>query len=117
MNQITMLALAAALFTAGCASSGTDSAATANVVQAKPTFTDEEKANMTAEEKAGVYNETALAEERVVCRRQVVTGSHRKKTVCRTSAQIKADQDAAHEALRSTTRGGTLGGGGSGDGN
>lgn len=102
--KLTGILLMSAMFAAGCSSTPVDNEAAA-AEAAKPTFTDEEKAAMTTDEKVAIHNETAKPEDRVVCRRQVVTGSHRKKMVCRTSGQIRQDQDAAAELLRDTVRG------------
>ncbi len=96
---IKMLSLAAvtmAVVLGGCATSDTNptSAPTAEQVAATNSAS-----------KAEAYNESVAEEDRVYCRRVVVTGSHKKRTVCRTASQRRAEAEAAQEAIRSVTRG------------
>lgn len=101
MKHAGML-LAMAMLVTGCASSGTETKSTA-AATAKPTFTEEEKANMTQEEKVAIHNATAEEEDQVICRREGITGSHKKRTVCRTVKQIQQDQDDARDSMKSAT--------------
>jgi len=43
-------------------------------------------------------------ESRLVCRSEVATGSHRKKTTCQTVAQIRRARDQSQHQLRQTQR-------------
>ena len=66
-----------------------------------PQFTEAEKAEMSTEEKADIYNASVAQEEdRVTCRRVTPTGSHRSKTICRTVSEAEIERDAAQETLR-----------------
>lgn len=66
------------------------------------------KAEMTHEEKVAAYNEQqADKEDKVVCRTITPTGSHRKKTICRTVSEIKKDRDSAQDAMRQMQNPGT----------
>jgi hypothetical protein len=99
------LAACAMALTAGCSSMPTSQ--TTKDLQDAPKYTQEEKDAMTEEEKVALYNES-MTEDRneVVCRRQHVVGSHFKKTVCKTRAEMAQEQESAQEALR---RGGGYG--------
>jgi type IV pilus biogenesis protein CpaD/CtpE len=93
LHRLSVLSAAALL--AGCAS--TD----APMKETAPQFTEAEKAEMSTEEKAEVYNASVAQEEdRVVCRRVTPTGSHRSKTVCRTVSEAAVEREAAQETLR-----------------
>ncbi len=90
-----LFALIAAGLLAGCAS--TD----APMNETAPQFTEAEKAEMSTDEKADVYNASVTDEEdRVICRRVTPTGSHRSKTICRTVSEAAVERDAAQETLR-----------------
>jgi len=90
-----LFALFAAGLLAGCAS--TD----APMKETAPQFTEAEKAEMSTDEKAAVYNASLTDEEdRVICRRVTPTGSHRSKTICRTVSEAAVERDAAQETLR-----------------
>lgn len=65
-----------------------------------PTFTQEEIDAMTTEEKLAIYNKHVPAKEKLVCRKQKPTGSHRFETVCRTVSEAHDDRDAAETFLR-----------------
>jgi predicted kinase len=101
MNKIAVMPMSACILalTAGCSSMPTSQ--TTQDLQTAPQFTEEEKEAMTTDEKAAVYNESMSRErDEIVCRRQHVVGSHFKKTVCRTRAEIEAEREAAQMALR-----------------
>lgn len=88
-------ALFAVVLIAGCAS--TD----APMNETAPKYTEAEKAEMSTEEKADIYNASVAQEEdRVTCRRVTPTGSHRSKTICRTVSEAEIERDAAQETLR-----------------
>jgi hypothetical protein len=80
---------------AGCAS--TEAPMTSDA----PKFTETEKAAMTTEEKAELYNASLENEEdRVICRRYTPTGSRQATTICRTVAEAEIEREAAQETLR-----------------
>lgn len=79
---------------AGCASPATRDAASG------PKFTEEEKAAMTEEEKLAIYNEQVREQDRVTCRPQRTTGSHMTRRVCRSAEDVRAEREAAEQAIR-----------------
>ena len=72
-------------------------------VQAGPTFTEAEKETMSDEEKIAIYNAQVRERDQIVCRREVMTGSHRKRTVCFTRAEKELAEDAARRSLGRAT--------------
>ncbi|MBT8143301.1 MAG: hypothetical protein KJO55_01290 [Gammaproteobacteria bacterium] len=65
-------------------------------------------AEMTQEEKVAAYNEQqADKKDKVICRTVTPTGSHRKKTICRTVKEIDEDRDSAQDAMRQMQNPGT----------
>ncbi|MGD8978190.1 MAG: hypothetical protein PVG91_11345 [Gammaproteobacteria bacterium] len=65
-----------------------------------PKFTEAEKAEMTAEEKVAVYNESMSEEkDKLVCRREKRVGSHRMYTVCFTREEVEANRQSAQDAV------------------
>jgi TolA-binding protein len=108
---LVVLATAAIM---GCASGPSTTPAPVKTAQAA-TFTAEEKAQMSQEEKVAIYNSQEEEKNQVICRRVVVTGSHRKRTVCRTIEQIQQEQDDARRSIQDIQIGGAsdpAGGGG-----
>lgn len=100
MKQIAVALMSACILTlaAGCTSMPTSQAT--QDLEVAPQFTEEEKAAMSTEEKVAVYNESMSQDrDQIVCRREEVTGSHFKKTVCRSRAEIEAERRAAQDAL------------------
>ena len=98
MKNAVLIALAGLVLAAitGCASTtyqGTRD------VQAGQTFTAEEKEAMTQEERVAVYNEQVREKDRLICRKEKRTGSHRSITVCRTVEEKEADETSARDAL------------------
>lgn len=70
-------------------------------LEVAPRYTQEEKAAMSQEEKVAAYNDSMSQErDEIVCRRVQVTGSHFKKTVCKTRAEMAQEQADAQEAIR-----------------
>lgn len=91
---------------AGCAAPASQS--TKDLEQA-PTFTEEEKAAMSTEEKVAVYNESMSEEkDELVCRREKRVGSHFPRTVCFTRAEIELQRKSAQDVLQRSK--GTLNG-------
>ncbi len=69
-------------------------------LQDAPKFTEAEKAAMTTEEKAEIYNaQMSNKGDELVCRREKRVGSHMSRTVCFTRAEIEADRKSAQEAM------------------
>jgi hypothetical protein len=100
MNKIAVTLMSACILavTAGCSSM--PASQTTRDLQSAPQFSEEEKAAMTTEEKVAVYNESMSQErDELVCRREHVVGSHFKKTVCRTRAEIEAERRSAQDAM------------------
>ena len=117
-TQYLLVALATAAIM-GCASGSSTTPAPVKTAQAAapaataepsataaPTFTAEEKAQMSQEEKVAIYNSQEEEKNQVICRRVVVTGSHRKRTVCRTIEQIQQEQDDARRTIQDIQIGG-----------
>ncbi len=103
MIKVQYAALAAAVMVLSACASTPDTETSA---AEQPVFSEAEKAAMTADEKAEVYNQQAEEEDRVYCRKEVVTGSHRKRTVCRTASEIKRQSQSAQDALWGARKGG-----------
>lgn len=51
----------------------------------------------------GAYNVTAEKKEKLVCRYEIETGSHFKRKVCRTVAQIEKDREEARKTLKKSS--------------
>lgn len=64
-----------------------------------PKFTEEEKAQMSAEEKVALYNAEVREKDRIVCRREKVLGSHFYKERCFTQEELDKAEEAAHELM------------------
>ena len=91
-----ILVISVALVLAGCSTTNEPT----DDVRGGPEFTEAEKASMTAEEKAEIYNASvATDDDRLVCRRRMTTGSHMRRTTCRSRAEMREDREAAQEAL------------------
>lgn len=100
MNKIAVTLMSAFILsvTAGCSSMPTSQ--TTQDLQTAPQFTEEEKEAMSTDEKVAVYNESMSQErDELVCRREHVVGSHFKKTVCKTRAEMEAERRSAQDAL------------------
>jgi len=99
MKTNRLACLFAATILSGCSSVPT-SQATRDLAVA-PVYTQEEKDAMTQEEKVAAYNESMSKDlDKVVCRREEVVGSHFKKTVCKTRAEIENERRAAQDAMQ-----------------
>ncbi len=107
MNKLIFASALVAFGVAGCASTVTEkSAGTAP----QKMYTQDEKDAMTKDDKVSVYNEGKSDDQQMICRKVAVTGSHRKKRVCRTVAQRRLDSENAREALGRMQQGVTGGG-------
>jgi len=65
-----------------------------------PKFTDEEKSQMSAEEKVALYNAEVRPEDRIICRREKVLGSHFRQERCFTQKELDEAQEAANQMMR-----------------
>jgi hypothetical protein len=102
LNLTTLLAAAAALVLAGCASAPSAPQTATAAADAQPAATEltaEEKA-MTTEEKVAAYNRQAQKEkDELVCRREHQVGSNFRKTVCYTRQEMEEMRRAAQDEL------------------
>ena len=99
---LVVLATAAIM---GCASGPSTTPAPVKTAQAAApteaaTFTAEEKDQMSQEEKMAIYNSQEKEKDQVYCRRVGITGSHRKRTVCRTIEQMQLEQEEARRNIK-----------------
>ena len=73
-----------------------------------PKFTDEEKRNMTLDEKLAIYNAHVHPSQRLTCAEGKITGSHQPTMRCFTESELEQQQEAAREFMLSARRGSTL---------
>lgn len=99
MKTACLATVLALLLISGCSSTPADQ--TTKDLADAPALTQEQKDAMSQEEKVEAYN-ASMSEDRdkLVCRREQVTGSHFRKTICRTQGQIEEERRAAQDALR-----------------
>ena len=107
MNKLLFIGALVAFGVAGCASTVTKENAGTT---AQKMYTQEEKDAMPQKDKVAAYNEGKSDDQQMICRKEVVTGTHRKRRVCRTVAQRKSDSESAREALGRMQQGATGGG-------
>ena len=98
MKPNPLLAVAAGLLLAGCASQPADP------TSVEAAMAEEERAaaleQMTTEEKVAIYNEAVEEEkDQLVCRKERKVGSHFPKTVCYTRQEIEQMRRAAQDEL------------------
>ncbi len=94
--KIFALVSMAALLCAGC---GAMTPTTEYKAEA-PVFTQEEKAEMGAEEIVAVHNDSVEEhDDIIICSKEVITGSHKKRRVCRTIGERRSDRESAQDAL------------------
>jgi hypothetical protein len=105
---LILLALGVAL--SGCAymKPTADARAQQRYEEYAPKFTDEEKANMSVDEKLAIYNANIAIKHQLVCRRETLTGSHFKVHRCFTREELDAQQEAAEAFMRQARRGSTM---------
>ena len=109
--SVALMTLAAAsVLMTGCAYVGpsADAKAMKRYDDYAPKFTDEEKANMSADEKLAIYNANIALNHQLVCRRETITGSHFKVHRCFTREELDAQQEAAEAFMRAARRGSTM---------
>ncbi len=73
-----------------------------------PKFTDEEKRNMTLDEKLAIYNAHVAPSERLSCAEGNITGSHQKVVRCFTNAELESQQEAARDFMLAARRGSSM---------
>ena len=105
-----LMLVAAAVALSGCAymKPSSDARAMERYEEYAPKFTDEEKANMSVDEKLAIYNAHIAIKHQLVCRRETVTGSHFKVNRCFTREELNAQQEAAEAFMRQARRGSTM---------
>jgi len=69
-----------------------------------PKFTDEEKQNMTLDEKLAIYNANVHPSMKLSCEESEVTGSHRTVYRCFTDAERDAQQETARDWMLAARR-------------
>lgn len=67
-----------------------------------PKFTEEEKAQMSTEEKVAVYNTEVREEDRIICRREKPLGSHFYRERCFTQKELDEARRAGQDMMRSS---------------
>ena len=100
MKTRYLLVAAAAVAITGCASGGSPEPSPARTAQAAPAFTQGEKDQMSTEEKVAIYNTRQEEKNQIVCRKITVTGTHRKRTVCRSIEQMQLEQEEARRVMQ-----------------
>jgi len=65
-----------------------------------PKFTEEEKAQMSSEEKVALYNSEVRKEDQLICRREKPIGSHFYRERCYTQKEREDMEDSASEFMR-----------------
>jgi hypothetical protein len=73
-----------------------------------PKFTDEEKRNMSLDEKLAIYNAHVHPSQRLTCSPGKMTGSHQPTMRCFTESELEEQQEAAREFMLSARRGSSL---------
>jgi len=98
MKTGRMLIVVALLGVTACSSLPTSQAT--KDLDVAPVYTQEEKDAMTEDEKIAAYNDSmSQGRDKLVCRREVIVGTHFKQTVCRTQGEIEDERKSAQEAL------------------
>ncbi len=104
--KITLAALLCAAFIGGCASGGASTAPDGG--QSAAVGADGAAASPPQEASAGTLIATQKVQVRkssnVVCTRETMIGSHRKRRVCRTIAQQNEEREEAQEVFRKIQR-------------
>ncbi len=100
MKTRYLLVAVAAVAITGCASGGSPEASPARTAQATPDLTQGEIDRLSTEEKVAIYNTQEKEKNQIVCRKITVTGTHRKRTVCRSVEQMRLEQEEARRSLQ-----------------
>ena len=102
-----LICVAAAMTVSGCAYVGPSKEArqSSRYEEYGPKFTEEEKSNMSLEEKLAIYNANVAIEQQLSCKTGEVTGSHFLVFRCFTNDELMAQQNAAEEFMRAARRG------------
>jgi hypothetical protein len=109
-KSVVLLSVAAVVALSGCAyvKPSADARSMSRYEEYAPKFTDEEKANMSVDEKLAIYNANIAIKHQLVCRRETLTGSHFKVHRCFTREEMTAQQEAAEAFMRQARRGSTM---------
>jgi hypothetical protein len=101
------VAAAVAIVSSGCAYVGPSAEAKhwERYKEYAPKFTDEEKRNMTLEEKLAIYNANVHPSQRLTCEQGEITGSHQKVVRCFTEDERQAQEDTARDFMLAARRG------------
>ena len=109
MKAITGLIVVAmvALVSSGCAYVGPSAEAKhwERYREYAPKFTEEEKRNMTLDEKLAIYNAHVDPSQRLTCKEGKITGSHQVTVRCFTEDEIEEAEEAAREFMLAARRG------------
>ena len=102
-----LICVVAVLTVSGCVYVGPSKEArqTARYEEYGPKFTEEEKTNMSLEEKLAIYNANVAIEQQLSCKTGEITGSHFRVFRCFTSDELMTQQNAAEEFMRAARRG------------
>lgn len=105
-----LLLLAAGLVMSGCAYVGptNDAKQMERYAEYAPKFTDDEKTNMSVDEKLAIYNANIALDHQLVCRQEKITGSHFRRHRCFTRDELTAQQEAAFNFMRASRRGSSM---------
>jgi hypothetical protein len=107
---LNLVIVLAALGTSACAYVGPSAEARhwERYKEYAPKFTDEEKRNMTLDEKLAIYNAHVAPSERLSCAEGNITGSHQKVIRCFTKAELESQQEAARDFMLAARRGSSM---------
>jgi len=100
LSPLMLAAVLAALSACGHVKPGPKAQATQQYETYGPKFTEEQKAGLSAEEKVAIYNAEVRPEDRIVCRRERVMGSHFRQERCFTQAELADAKTGADTLLR-----------------
>lgn len=109
MKTRYLLVAVAAVAITGCASGGSPEPSPARTAQAAPAFTQGEIDQLSTEEKVAIYNTQEKEKNQIVCRKITVTGTHRKRTVCRSVEQMRLEREEARRVMQDVQVGDVVG--------
>lgn len=99
----TMIFIAALAALSGCAyvKPSPDAQAKQRYDTYGPKFTEEEKAQMSTEEKVALYNAEVREKDRIICRKEKPLGSHFYRERCFTQKELDEARRAGQDMMRS----------------
>ena len=109
ITGMTLVALVA-LATSGCAYVGPSAEAKhwERYKEYAPKFTDDEKRNMSWDEKLAIYNAHVHPSQRLTCHEGRMTGSHQIVVRCFTAEELEEAEEAARDFMLAARRGGSM---------